>query len=443
MIRIGEQSRVSWATKRAAEAFGGMAAILLFVWLFRSILGIESYSSDIVIASLCLIFLGLAFNTRTNSGAARALSSFLGSITVASIISILLIWFLEWIAGVKYFSSRIAGFVPDLAILAIATGLGAFAAHRFSPRKGRTSVTMQPFVVHAGEGPSVGAARITAKRDVVGVPVKESGKVVGCVLLGDVQALFNTPMGPVAASLAGPVATAWVPFEGKKLNRNEVQSITGKSADQLLEEARQAASATEPFGHRNNIDLPFVHIEDSPFEDVVEVGPVKVRDSLNGGHVRIGPFSFDSDDPPGSQDRWFAKGSGDTYFRSFGGRISAKWNGSLLTLDGNTMKLQSGSDSFSYTPSEVMTSSPMHTLRVTQDKVSLDTRKFTLKVMGDMVVLRAEDKTRTTESKEFAGDLRSLLAEIVKRQVKEVMEGIPIDLGEMLTATEGVLAKHD
>ena len=441
MIRIGQQSRVSWAAKRASEAFGGMAAILLFVWLFRSILDIERYSSDIVVASLCLIFLGLVFNTRTNSGVARAVSSFMGNLTVASVIGILLIWFLEWIAGVNRFSSSIAGFVPDLAILAIAAGLLAFAAHRFSPRAGRTVVSGPLFVARSGEGPSVGVARIVTKRDVVGVPVKEAGMVVGCVLLGDVQASFNTPMGPVKATLTGPVATAWVPFEGSRLDEKEAQSMTGKTKNQLVVEARQAATQAEIFGHRNNIDLPFIHIEDSPFEEIVEVGPVRVKDSPSGGHVRIGPLSIDTDEPPRNHGKWLAKGVGDTYIQALDGRISAKWNGSLLSLDGGTMKLQNGSDSFSYSSAEVMTSSPMHTLRVTQDKISLDTRKFTLKVMGDTVVLRAEDKTRTTESKGLAGSLRSLLTETVKRQVGEVMEGVPIDLSEMLTTTEEVLTK--
>jgi hypothetical protein len=58
------------------------------------------------------------------------------------------------------------------------------------------------------------------------------------------------------------------------------------------------------------------------------------------------------------------------------------------------------------------------------------------------VVLRTEDKTSSTDSKDFADDLRSLLTGTVERQVKDVMEGTPIDLSEMLATTEEVLAKH-
>jgi branched-subunit amino acid aminotransferase/4-amino-4-deoxychorismate lyase len=106
------------------------------------------------------------------------------------------------------------------------------------------------------------------------------------------------------------------------------------------------------------------------------------------------------------------------------------------------MKLGVGSDSFSYSPTEVKTASPLHSLRVTQGRITLDTRKFTLEVSGDNVVLRTEDKTSSTESKSLASDLRTLLTEAAKKQVKDVMEGTPIDLSEMLAATEEVLARH-
>jgi hypothetical protein len=114
----------------------------------------------------------------------------------------------------------------------------------------------------------------------------------------------------------------------------------------------------------------------------------------------------------------------------------------MLTMDDGSMKLAVGSDSFAYSPNEIRTSSPLHTLQVTQDKITLDTRKFTLKVSGDSVFLRTEDKSRTTESKTLAADLRALLSETAKKQVKDVLEGLPIDLTEMLTSTEEVLTKH-
>ena len=89
------------------------------------------------------------------------------------------------------------------------------------------------------------------------------------------------------------------------------------------------------------------------------------------------------------------------------------------------------------------TASPLHSLQVTQDKITLDIRKFTLKVLGDTVFFRTEDKTSRTESKALANDLRSLLTETAKKQVSDVMEGTPIDIGEMLNTTEEVLAKYD
>jgi hypothetical protein len=245
-----------------------------------------------------------------------------------------------------------------------------------------------------------------------------------------------------------------IPFQGSKLNESEAVKMTGKTPKQLVADARIDTSVSEALGRSESVDLPFIHVEENEFEDVVEVGPIKVRDGPSGDQVKIGPFSIDSHDEHhhngwhhrhdrhGWQGKWIARGVGDSYVRADGHHVSAKWNGSSLSLDGSSMKLAVGSDSFSYSPTEVTTASPLHTLRVTQDKITLDTRKFTLKISGDNVVLRAEDKTRSTESKALASDLRALLTETAKKQVKDVMEGLPIDLNEMLTSTEDVLARH-
>jgi hypothetical protein len=262
-------------------------------------------------------------------------------------------------------------------------------------------------------------------------------------------------MGPVNVSLVGPVSTLGVPFRGSILKEGETRKMTGKSPKQLASEVSIDASVQGAFGHSESVDLPFIHVEENEFEDVVEVGPIRVHDGPGGGHVGIGPFSIDSDGEHGQGGthhwhgrhgwrwKWIARGAGGSYIKAEGPSVSAKWNGSSLSLEGSSMKLTVGSDAFSYSPTEVKTSSPLHTLSVTQDKITLDTRKFTLKVSGDSVVLRGEDKTRSTDSKALAGDLRSLLTETAKKQVRDVMEGMPIDLNEMLTNTEAVLARHE
>lgn len=195
---------------------------------------------------------------------------------------------------------------------------------------------------------------------------------------------------------------------------------TGKQSNQLLEETR---SRTQ--------DL--------------DVGRIRVRDGCMGERWKIGPliFDWDGDGEHHPKERWLAKGTGNAYLTTNGQRATAKWNGSSLSIGDGAMKLAVGSDSFSYSPTEVKTTSPLHTLQVTQDKITLDTRKFTLKVSGDNVLLRTEAKTSRTESKALANDLRSLLSETAKKQVKDVMEGSPIDLGEMFATTEEALAKYD
>jgi hypothetical protein len=66
-----------------------------------------------------------------------------------------------------------------------------------------------------------------------------------------------------------------------------------------------------------------------------------------------------------------------------------------------------------------------------------------LNVSGNKVILRAEDGSRSTESAALAKDLLQLLTETANKQVKDVMEGQPMELDDMLVRTEEVLKKYD
>ncbi len=418
MIEIGRESWLSTTTRTTAAVLAGMSAILGVIWLARGLLGIPQYSVTILLAIFGLAFLGRIFHTEVRSGLGRAIASFLGNLVAAFVTIIIAIWFLGWVASLQsdVFPPMISSQVPSLVIAAIATGLGAYAVQRSGLAHRRES----PFMVNEGRALAMEGTKLTVKQDTVGMPINRRGHTIGAVLLGEVSTSFKTPMGMVSATLPGPVTTVGVPFKGKTLSKDEAVKLTGKTPNQLEEESRSRA------------------------EDL-DVGRIRIRDGCMGDRWKIGPliFDWDGDGEHHPRERWLAKGVGNTYITTDGKRATARWNGSSLSVDDNMMKFTVGSDSFSYSPIEVKTSSPHHTLQVTQDKITLDTRKFTLKVAGDNVILRTKDKTRTTESKALANDLRALLTETVKKQVRDVMEGDPIDLGEMFTTTEEVLAKHD
>ena len=409
---------MSTATRRAAVTLGGISALLGVVWLIRGPLGIQQYSVTILLVGFGLFFLGRVLRTETNSGAGRALVSLLWNLLAAFVGIILSIWILGWVASLQsdVFPSMISRWVPDLVIGGIAVGLGAYAVQKSGLARGRTT----PFLVTEGKGPTMEGTRLIVKQDTVGMPIRRQGRTIGCVLLGEVATSFKTPMGMVSASLPGPVTTVGIPFQGRTVSKDDVAKMTGKGSDQLIEETNSRAQ---------NVD----------------VGRIRIRDGCMGERWKIGPliFDWDGDGEHHPKERWLAKGTGSAYVTTDGHRATAKWNGSSLSIGDGSMKLAVGSDSFSYSPTEVKTASPHHTLQVTQDKITLDTRKFTLKVSGDNVILRTEDKTNRTESKALANDLRSLLTETAKKQVKDVMEGSPIDLSEMFTTTEEVLAKYD
>ncbi len=419
MIEIGRDSRMSLATRRIATTLGGISAILALVWLIRGPLGLPQYSASILLAGIGLFFLGRVFRTETNSGPGRAVASLLWNLTAAFVGIILSIWILGWVASLQsdVYPTVISGRVPILAVGAITAGLGAYAVQRLGLTRKWTAT---PFIVSEGKGPTMEGTKLTVKQDTVGMPIRREGRTIGCVLLGEISGSFKTPMGMVSASLPPPVTTVGVPFQGRTITSEDVLKMTGKSPSQLAGEASSRA-------------------------DDVDVGRIRLRDGCMGDRWKIGPliFDWDADGEHHPKERWLAKGVGTAYVTTNGQRAAAKWNGSVLSLGDGSMELSAGSDSFSYTPTEVKTASPLHSLQVTEDKITLDVRKFTLKVSGDTVVLRTESKTSRTESKVLANDLRSLLSETAKKQVKDVMEGSPIDIGEMLNTTEEVLAKYD
>jgi hypothetical protein len=419
LIEIGRDSRLSVATRRIATTFGGMSALLALIWLIRGPLGIEQYSVSLLLVGISLFFLGRVFRTETNSGVGRAAVSFLWNLVAAFAGIVLSIWILGWVASLQsdVYPAVISRWIPDLVIGATTAGLGAFAIQRLGLTK-RWNAT--PFVVSEGKGPTMEGTKLAVKQDTVGMPIRREGRTIGCVLLGEVSTSFKTPMGMVSASLPGPVTTVGIPFQGKTVTSDDVVKMTGKSANQLFEESASRA-------------------------DDLDVGKIRLRDGCMGDRWKIGPliFDWDGDGEHHPKERWLAKGSGNAYITTNGQRATAKWNGSSLSIGDGSMELSAGSDSFSYSPTEIRTTSPLHTLRVTQDKITLDIRKFTLKVSGDTVFFRTEDKTNRTESKALASDLRSLLTETAKKQVSDVMEGTPIDIGEMLNTTEEVLAKYD
>jgi hypothetical protein len=420
LIEIMRESRLSWITRRSSTALGGISALLILVWLVRGLLGLQPYSATILFTSFGAFMLGRVFKTDTGQGLGRATASFLANLATSFFGFIIAIWFLGWIASLQNnaFPRILSNQVPNFAIGLVATGLAAYAIYRFNPIRRKGTLAKPAFLVGAGKGPSMQGSRLSMKHDTVGMPIKSEGQTVGCMLLGDLSTTFDTPMGPVNAMLQGPVTSIGIPFQGRKLAKDDVVKMTGKSPRQLLEDNSSRAG-----------DVEIERLK-------------KVRGCL-GVQMKVGPLVFDWDEEHPQHERWLAKGPGESYVSIDGHLVTAKWNGSSLSLEGDTMKLMVGSDSFSYSPTEIKTASPLHTLQVTTDKITLDTGKFTLKISGDSVVLRTEQKTSATESKQLASDLRKLLTDTAKKHVKDVMEGTPIDLSEMFAATQEVLTIYE
>jgi hypothetical protein len=457
LIEIGKERTLTRGARRTANAFYAVGSVLVLVWLLRGLLAVSQYSETLLVASFGFGFLATACQTNFSRGVPRATSSFLGNMALQCVFTIVLIWFLGWIATLQsdalpvVFGSK----VPDLAIAAIFLGLASAVVGQASPSLKELKASGPALLLRQASTTDMGQTKLSVKSDSIGLPVRTSRKTVGCVIVGDLNAVFETPMGTVNATISGPVTSFGVPFKGLRASGDQVAKATGKKLNELIKETQVETSMV---GETEiEVDLPpFVHVKRDQFQESVDVGPVSVKKGPRSEIVKIGPISIDADEYFG---RWYGEshwgkhrrfspwwslkgGRDSSYISSSGEGIKARWNGSSLDLRQGSMKLKVGSDGFSYSPHELETYTPLHTLRVTQNKVTLNTKRFTLDVISDRVILRAEDGSKSTDSVELARDLKALLADMAKKQVSDVLEGLPIELDEMMSGTEELLKKY-
>ena len=481
MIEIGRERTFEIGLKRIGSAAGSIASLLVLIWLVRGWIYLSAYSAALLTIAFGSIYTHHILDTKLSAGKTRALSSLFWSIAGSGIIVLLSIVVLGWVAGLQRdtFPTGISDQSPNILILTIATGIAAYASYRLAPRS-TGPVTSGPAIkVISSSALGYGKVRLSTKRDSVILPIRASKGTVGALVYGDVQATFDTPMGKVVGSIPGPVTTIGVPFRGEKANGEEVSKLTGKPLSQLLDETD--VDTTLPRGEifsqgftptrfgEASIDLPFIRIRKTPEGEGVKVGPVQVTTGPRAeDDVEVGPFDFSpcdfimnnddgktwfASDEKGSRGsrrrrrlgkRWIAKANeGNAYLSASPEGLQARWNGSSLRIKGDSMKMAVGQDGFVYTPTELETYSPLHTLRVTPTKASLNANKFTLNITGNKVILRSEDGSKSTESLGLAKDLRDLLTETANSQVKSVISGQPMELDEMLLGTEEVLKKHE
>jgi hypothetical protein len=454
LIEIGKERTFPRGTRKASSFIGAISAILVLLWLVRGFLGLQQYSATLLIWAFALGFLAAAFKVETSRGAARAASSFFGELAYQSLAVIIFIFFLGWVAGLQsdalpaiFYSS-----VPYFVVALIVFGLLSAAAHGAMSASKGLKATNPALFLRQGSTVDMKGTKVSTKNDSIGLPVRKSMKNVGCVVTGDLSIVFETPMGAVNAVMAGPVTTFGVPFRGEKATDGQVQKATGKPLNELIKETR--VETTMVGEAEIEVDLPpFVHLNRDQLVESVDIGPLSLRRGPRGEVLRIGPITIDADD----SERWFGrywgkhgrfsawwslKGAQDSYISSSGESIRAKWNGSSLELRQGFMKFKVGSDGFTYSSNELETYTPLHTLRVTKDKVTLNTKRFTLDVIGSHVILRTEDGSKSTDSVQLAKDLRDLLAVTAQKQVSDVLEGQPIELDEMLSGTDGLLKKY-
>ncbi len=240
MIEIGRERSALLGIRTLASIAGNIAGLLVLIWLIRQILPLASYSATILTAAFALMFAHGILDTKTlSAGKLRAVSSILWNTTGTSILVIILIYVLGWIAGLQRDSlpSEFSAQVPNLLIAAIVTGIIAYVLGQAAPRF-RGPVARGPAIkVSPDTGLDYGKVKLATKNDSMILPIRAQRGTVGAMVYGDVTATFDTPMGTVTGSIPGPLTTIGIPFRGEKADGDEISRITGETLSQLQDEA--------------------------------------------------------------------------------------------------------------------------------------------------------------------------------------------------------------
>ena len=114
MIEIGRERTVEIGLKRVGSVAGSIASLLVLVWLVRGWVYLAQYSAALLTMAFGLIFTHHILETKLSAGKTRALSSLFWSIAGSSIIVLLSIVVLGWIAGIQRdtFPASISDWVP-------------------------------------------------------------------------------------------------------------------------------------------------------------------------------------------------------------------------------------------------------------------------------------------------------------------------------------------
>src|SRR6266702_7800169 len=136
LIEIGNERTFQSGTRQLSSLLGTFGTLRSLVCLPRGILSLSTYSADLLIAVFGFYFVKGLLNTRTNLGPRRAVSSFLGSVVGSIVLILILILALGWIAGLQGgpLPARITQPIPNLVIVAVIAGLGAYAFYQIAPR---------------------------------------------------------------------------------------------------------------------------------------------------------------------------------------------------------------------------------------------------------------------------------------------------------------------
>ncbi|MEM2922193.1 MAG: hypothetical protein QXF26_07745 [Candidatus Bathyarchaeia archaeon] len=416
--------------KHKLGAFLSSVTVLLaLTWLLRSVLLLSQYSVELVYAFAFFLLLSNLVNVKLRSGAFGFLSS-LSSSAGSFAIELSLAFFLGGFLGLE------KAFTDYTLTLLVAGVLFFVASYLFGRLEAPHLHAISKEVIGIGGGELKLADNLSVKADAIsGLPITIDGRMVGAVVLDDLELNINTTLGALKVQADNPVLIL-----SSKLRRGA--KIRGASEEELARAEEIYESRREQVGKHTAIKLPFLSVEEyDDHASEVRIGPMRVADTDEGSIVDIPPFIHIVDTTP-RRSRVLVVSKGDTkvVVTSVGNEVKATWDGWRLKTDGETYTFIRRGNSYARdSAGSLIVGCPGYELSVSKGNVSLELMDIKIMATQSNLVLKSGEKVQRISNEGLSRSFIEAIVEIAKGQISELLSGMELDPADVYDEVDSLL----
>ncbi len=431
--------------RKIGGALSTAALLLAVVWLLRGPMLLAQYGDQIILGVLILYLAANLVSIETRFGVGWAFASLIGRLARFLFISGIMLWLLSFFGLSDPFRMLILPFI----IAGLLMGMASMAASSLVGRPKMLDLRKTPFYFEPGTIYSDERVTVLLPDGGYGFKVRRYGAETAAILFSSVVAEIETEAGKFNITFRPPVMVRGRDFSkvGRRVSKDEFGESGFSYAKALGEASRlltREVSRRRIVGGYDLVKLPFVHIESSEYEDVVEVGPLRIVSGIDGDYVEFGPFFKVGSYEASRRKRPFSvvgygEPKAELTVKPY--RVTASWDGIDLEIRNGQIKIVVGESSAEVSSDRVRLSSPAYSIEIGESGMLLTMPDLRLVVKGDSISLAFRGRVKKVRDPELASRLLRELGEVTKNQVLQLFEGFPPDPFEILERIEDLLGE--